>query len=165
MILDNLDNSTKQAFIWIVDLLSANYIPFYITGGFAAKHYGSNRKLYDIDIEVPEKYLDNIKILAQDYVLSGPKQYQDDNFDVMLLTINYLGQRIDISGYGNDKLYNHRTKKWEQNYSKDNTINVKIFVRKVSIITLNDLIVYKQKIGRPTDLKDLISLNKIKKGQ
>jgi len=77
----------------------------------------------------------------------------------MLLTINYLGQWIDISGYGNDKLYNSKTKKWEQNTTKDNTLEVKIFNKKVSIITKNDLIGYKLKVGRSTDLVDIKNIN------
>ncbi|HLC94380.1 MAG TPA: hypothetical protein VJH96_02335 [Patescibacteria group bacterium] len=45
-----MNRDTKKAFRWIVGILQTYKIPFQITGGFAARFYGANRPLYDIDI-------------------------------------------------------------------------------------------------------------------
>lgn len=46
---------TKEACIWIMNILNKNKIPYRIEGGFAAKIYGSKRTLADIDIDIPDK--------------------------------------------------------------------------------------------------------------
>lgn len=47
-------NKVKEALSWITNLLQKYNIPFQIAGGLAAQAYGSNRKLHDIDIDIPE---------------------------------------------------------------------------------------------------------------
>mgnify|MGYP001612639666 CR=1 FL=1 len=55
--------NTKEAFLWIVGILKNNDVPFRISGGLAARLYGTKRKLADIDLEIKKK--DFNKILAE----------------------------------------------------------------------------------------------------
>jgi hypothetical protein len=45
---------SASAFQWIVRILETRAIPFAISGGLAAKSYGSLRELNDIDIDIPD---------------------------------------------------------------------------------------------------------------
>lgn len=45
-----MTKNTKEALKWMVSILRKYKIPFQISGGLAAKIYGSDRKLADIDI-------------------------------------------------------------------------------------------------------------------
>src|SRR3989338_11339919 len=49
--------NTQEALIWIIGVLKRHSIPFRISGGFAAKIYGSTRELADIDIGMDKQRL------------------------------------------------------------------------------------------------------------
>ena len=54
------ERDTRKALAWIVKLLNDNQIPYQISGGCAAKIYGSPRQLDDIDIDIPRSYFEHI---------------------------------------------------------------------------------------------------------
>jgi hypothetical protein len=148
--------NTENAFKWIIGLLQKNKIPYQLSGGFAARIYGSNRPLYDIDIEIPDKYFDKLLPYVKDYLVYGPQRYLDETFDLLLMTLKYQGQKIDISGCETDRLFNYQTKQWEFCDTKINDVVEKeLYGLTVPVIKLQDLVTYKEKIRRPTDLEDV----------
>jgi len=156
-----LNRNTKGAFKWIVGLLQKNNIPFQLSGGFAARLYGSGRPLYDIDIEVQDQYFDTLFPLVKDKIIYGPERYKDNTFDLLLMTLKYGGQKIDISGCETDKLYNSETKQWEPCGTKiDDVVEKEVYGIKVPVIKWQDLVVYKRKIRRQVDLEDVEAIIK-----
>jgi len=154
----------KKAFQWIVDIIKTNGVPFYVSGGIAANVYGADRPIFDIDIEIPDQCFDKIFPLVKDFVIYGPRRYMDANFDILLMTLEYEGQRIDISGCTSDKLYDRDKGIWEFYGDKiSNVIEKDVYGLKVPVINRQDLIEYKKKIKRPTDLEDVIAIKKILK--
>jgi hypothetical protein len=148
--------NTENAFKWIIGLLQKNKIPYQLSGGFAARIYGSNRPLYDIDIEIPDKYFDKLLPYVKDYLVYGPQRYLDESFDLLLMTLKYQGQKIDISGCETDRLFNHQTNQWEFCDTKINDVVEKeLYGLTVPVIKLPDLVAYKEKIRRPIDLEDV----------
>lgn len=105
-----MTKNTESAFKWIVGLLMQNNIPFQISGGFAAKLYGANRPLFDIDIDIKGKDFDKLLPFVKNHILSGPKRYLDNTFDLQLLTLEYQGQHIDLGASENSKIFNTKTK-------------------------------------------------------
>ncbi len=151
-----MENKTKEALVWIVEILKRKHIPFQITAGMAAKIYGSNRELYDIDIDVPEDRIDEIAEEAKDYITEGPYQHKSENFDLILLTLDYHGQPIDIGGAYDVKIKNKDTGKWEiypTDFSKSQIHE--IFGIQIPVVTKEELISYKSKVARLTDLEDV----------
>ncbi|QQR84210.1 hypothetical protein IPJ72_03425 [Candidatus Peregrinibacteria bacterium] len=106
--------NTETAFHWIIDLLEKNNIQFRISGGFAARLYGSNRPLYDIDIEIKDRDFDRLMPLVKEKIIYGPARYQDEVFDLFLATLEFEGQEIDLCGCETTRLFNHQTGEWER---------------------------------------------------
>lgn len=93
------------------------------------------------------------------YLIYGPARYQDEHWNILLLTLNYHGQLIDINGANDCFIFNNKTNQWiqcEANFStviKSNINNMDI-----SIIAKEDLIKYKSELKRKEDLADLKEL-------
>ena len=148
--------NTESAFKWIVGLLKKNNIPFQISGGFAARLYGSTRPLFDIDIDIPDNCFAKLIPFVQDYIVYGPKRFRDECWDLLLMTLKYENQEIDISGCKTIRLFNCETKKWESCGEDLNDVEEKgVYGEKVPVIKKEYLIAYKNIIRRPTDLEDI----------
>lgn len=98
----------KAALIWITDILKKHEISFQIAGGLAARVYGSTRPLEDIDIDMPEEAFDIIKNDVSDFIIYGPEQFKSDQWDLLLITLNYHSQLIDLGGAYRSRIFNER---------------------------------------------------------
>src|SRR4030042_2802208 len=139
--------STQEAFRWIVAILRKHKIPFQISGGLAARLYGSRRKLADIDIDVPKKAFPKILPDVSRYVIFGPARYKDPNWDLNMITLRYRGQEIALCGIEGAKIFYKRLKKWVL-YRADlsKVIRKKIYGLSVPVIPKRELIDYKTKL-------------------
>lgn len=134
----------KKALVWIVGILKKHSIPFQISGGLAARAYGSKRSLNDIDIDIPEEKFKDILADVKDYIISGPSWYKDNVWDIYLMTLNHNGQEIDISGAYKIKICDERTGKWYPIPADFSTAqNKTLFDIDVPVISKKDLIYYK----------------------
>ncbi len=150
---------TKEAFTWIVGLLREHKIPFHISGGCAANIYGSNRPLADIDIEIPDEKIYEIKNDVKKFIIYGPKRYKNKEFDLLLMTLKYKGQKIDICGINSLKLFDKNLKKWnKERIELSKAKKKKVYGLIVPVIPLKDLISYKKKISRDVDIQDVKTL-------
>ncbi|PKM88915.1 hypothetical protein CVU83_00895 [Candidatus Falkowbacteria bacterium HGW-Falkowbacteria-2] len=147
---------TEKAFLWIVNLLRQHRIRFRISGGLAANVYGTKRVLADIDIEVESEAVKVLFGVVKEYVTYGPKMYKDKEFNLLLMTLKYKGQEIDICGIDDLKYFNKQTGQWEtQKVKLSSCVRRKVYNRIVPIIPLKDLITYKKKLMREVDIEDV----------
>ena len=155
-----MTRKTEEAFTWIVQVLRDHKIPFQISGGFAANIYGSSRPLADIDIEIPDEKVYCIQEVVKRFIIYGPTRYKDKEFDLLLMTLKYKGQEIDICGVTSQKVFDKKTKKWSServDFSK--VKRKKAFNLLVPVIPLKRLISYKKKILRDVDIQDIQALS------
>jgi len=151
--------NVKKAFVWIVSLLRQQKITFRISGGLAANIYGSKRPLADIDIEVYDEDVFKLREAVAKFVIYEPGRYKDNEFDLLLMTLKYKGQEIDICGVESQKLFNKKEKEWEPESSDLRQVTrKKVFGLIVPVIPLKALICYKQKIARDVDIQDVCVL-------
>ena len=146
---------TEEAFQWIVSLLKEKNIPFDVYGGLDARVYGSQRRLADIDIEIPENRFKDLKEIKP-YLVFGPTIYKDKHWKVKLATLKYKGQVIDLAGAYHAKIFDHKKKEWvilPAYFSR--SVNKKVLGITVPVVTKKDLIDYKTKLGRGVDKKDI----------
>lgn len=146
----------KEALIWITDLLKKHYIPFLITGGLAASLYGSDRRIADIDIDIPEDMFDVIKNEVQNFITFGPATFKSNRWDLYLMTLNYKGQEIDLSGAYCTKILDEKTGQWQTlpDYLS-NSVMMTLFEVELPIIACEDLLAYKKMLAREVDLIDI----------
>lgn len=153
--------NTEKAFLWITSILEQNKISYKISGGFAARAYGVQRELADIDIDIPERDIPTIAHEASSYIKRGPERFKDQQWDLELLTLLYEGQEIDISGV-EARIFNQQTKQWENcSGSLDNITLLDVYGKKVPIENINSLIVYKSKLSRDVDREDVRQLTEL----
>lgn len=152
--------STEKAFRWIVEVLGKYDVPFQITGGLAAKIYGSDRPLADIDIDIPEGQFKDILSDVKDYVIFGPERFTDNNWDLLLMTLKYEGQEIDICS-DKVKMRDSKSGEWKEyrtNFSESE--NHDVYGISVPVIEKEDLIEYKTLLQRPVDVEDVNAMTK-----
>lgn len=151
--------NTESAFHWIIGILEQNNIAYKISGGLAARIYGSDRELADIDIEIADNDISKIVEDVRPYIIFGPARYKDSNWDLELITIKYEGQEIDIAG-AEAKIFNQKTKEWEPCIDGLGRTEIKeVFGIKVPVESKDSLISYKTKLGREVDLEDVRQLS------
>ena len=147
--------NTKEAFLWIIGILEKHKVVYRISGGMAARAYGSNRPLADIDIEIRDKYFKKILPDIRKYLFFIGK-YRDKHFKTYGAGMKYKGQIIELSGADTEILYDSRKKKWiKSNNDLTKTTKKEIYGKTVKVIRKKDLIEYKEKLNREVDKKDL----------
>jgi hypothetical protein len=68
----DVTETVRNALRWIIGILDRHNIQYQITGGFAAKLYGSSREVNDIDIDICEKEFQKILSDISHYLIDGP---------------------------------------------------------------------------------------------
>ncbi len=148
-----------EAFHWIIDILEKTRTPYQITGGLAAKVYGSDRELADIDIDIPEDHLGSLVPWVIDFLFFGPQQFKNETWDLMLMRLDYKGQEIDLGGAFRARVFDQISGEWVVVSSDFSTSEQKeIFGRMVPVVAKSFLIDYKTKLGRDVDLIDIANL-------
>lgn len=147
------------AFRWLVGVLETQGIPFAITGGLAARSYGSPRELYDIDLDVPDDCLPRLAAAVAPQIVFGPHRFQDAEFDLLLLTLRYAGQDIDRCGADSGKIRDRQTDAWVECPSALAGAEPReVLGIIVPVINKASLIAYKKCLARDTDLLDVAAL-------
>ena len=152
MLLEKTINALK----WMVGILNAKNIPYQITGGFAAKIYGSIRPLNDIDIDIPEEKFADILEEVKPYITFGPERLNDGKWDTMLITLDFNGQVIDIGGAYETKVSNKDRTEWISypiDFSKSQEIKIEGI--KINVISPEELIEYKQHLDGEHQIEDI----------
>jgi hypothetical protein len=140
-----MENKLLKALYWIIGILNKHSIEYNISGGFSAHLYGSNRQINDIDIDISENDFEKIYNDVNSFIILGPEDYKDERWDLKLMTLNYFGQEIDISGAFNQKIFDDVSQKWihsPANFSKSRKITFEGI--ELHVIDPNDLVNYKK---------------------
>ncbi len=147
---------TETALKWIVEILNELKAPFEIDGGMAAAAYGAKRELADIDINVSEEDFYKIVPLVKEYIHFGPQWFRDDHWELLMMTVKYAGQNIDISPVEQMKYFDTDKNQWVRFPSDLSDTRVMEWMgMKLPFINEVKLMIYKQQLGRGVDKKDV----------
>ena len=131
---------------WIVGVLNRFGMGYQITGGLAANLYGSKREIYDIDLEVSDYDVYRLGEICREYIIYGPNRYVDEHFDLLLMTLKYRDQLIDVCGIDNMSI---------RGLSQEIDLGSAVEVDGYRVVSLEDLVSYKKLLCRDVDLIDI----------
>ncbi len=150
------DKKTINALRWIVGIFNKHDVPYRIGGGFAAKMYGSLRPLNDIDFGISEKYFSVILPDISEYIISGPERWNGDGkWDCELITLNYHGQEIDISGTDTMRMSNKERTKWISRAVPYSTVDMNVEGIDIKVMNPMELVTYKKELDGDHQLVDI----------
>jgi hypothetical protein len=151
--------NTKEALTFVENFFKMQGIRSVYGGGFAAKLYGSRRELADIDINIPERYLYEAAKYFSKYITFGPKMYRDKNWRLLMFTMSYKGQIIDICSNKTIQIFDKISDKWvTPDGAGSKGVSMEVFGQAINIFRKKDLIAYKSKLRRRVDIFDVKEL-------
>ncbi len=156
-----MDKNPEKTFHWIVGILNMRKIQFQVDGGLAARAYGADRELVDIDLVIHEGDFDKIIDDVKEFIKYGPEHYMDEKWDLKLMTLFHENQTIDIPGARNTKYFDGKNNIWVQSENTLEKSTIKnLLGLNVPVIPLDHLIKEKQILDREVDRIDLSFINK-----
>ena|SRR3990167_7726856 len=153
-----LTETQKQVLQTLVLILNNNNIPFHVSGGLAAIFYGSERDLYDIDIDIYKKDIPKIRKLFKGYIIKDYHNLIDEQFDIWLLTLMIDGILVDISQAEEAYIFKKDGTKIKMDSNISKARNIEYEELKIPVQDKKELIAYKRMVGRETDLMDIRSI-------
>ncbi len=154
---NNADNSLfNQDYREMIECLQREGVDFMLVGGYAVALYGWPRMTFDIDFWVLANPQNAVAVMRALRAFGAPLmdlQEEDFHSPGMVFQIGTEPRRIDILSAVSGV-------KYEEAVSRAVTMEVDGLFLKV--ISLDDLIVNKRASGRPKDLVDVLTLEKLK---
>lgn len=154
-----LTENHRRALLALLAVLQHHAIPYQFTGGLAGNIHGSRWPLHDIDIDAARADIPTLIGALDSLVLRPFSRFVDEEFDLYLATIQIAGVEVDISQVEEAFVYAHGER---MPLTTDlRRAEIRSFEdHMVSVQPLDDLIAYKEMIGRTQDLADLRRLQK-----
>ena len=149
-----------RALEWIVTLFTSNSIDYLLVGGAAAYFYGSKRLIHDIDFYADLKDLEKINDLLNEYITQKPMYYKDEYWDITFMKLFYQDQQIEIGDIHNCFIYDKKKNIWvKQLIDLQNFTEIKSGNITVKVMNKEQLIAYKNILGRKVDIIDIQNIN------
>jgi hypothetical protein len=152
-----LTASQERALRRLVGLLDASGACWQFTGGFAGNLHGSRWPLHDLDVDVARADLPRVAELLRPYTIQPLGLFVDAEFELYLLRAEIEGQPIDVSQV--EEAYALvGGRRVSLNTSLAHRRRVRVLDLDVWVQPLDELIAYKELLGRSADLADLRTL-------
>jgi hypothetical protein len=124
------------------------------TGGLAGNLWGSSWPLHDIDLDVMTPDLDRVELLFSPWVITRGRLV-DDEFDVELLHLHREGVDIEVVGAEGGRIRSPEGAWIPLISTLERAVMRPLLELQVRTQRLEDLLAYKELIGRAADVQDL----------
>ena len=144
---------------WIAGLLRDRNIPFLICGGLAAKGYGSERDLNDIDLFVPGEYFWSVVEAGQEYVSKAAAHRREEGWDLTYVQFKYEGVKVEVGNADRAQIFDAQNRTWvalNMDFSRYETVH--LLGLELPLMLKEDLIWYKSLLSRPVDIEDVLAI-------
>lgn len=141
---------------WVVGLLKEKDIPFQICGGLAAKGYGAERELNDIDLFVPGEHFSSVVQAGQAYISKPATHYCEEGWDLTYVQFKYEGIKIEVGNADGAQIFDAANEAWVPlNIEFDRYTTVNLLGLELPLMLKKELIRYKAVLSRPVDIDDI----------
>jgi len=148
--------NSEEALNWIISFLESREIPYLICGGLAAKAYGSQRPLHDIDLYVADRNYEAVAEFGHKYITYGPERLTDHNWNVEYVQFKYMGQKIEVGSSKDIQIFDAIKHEWHQEeLDFEKYTEIDILGKSVRVMEKQTLIDYKRKLNREIDIADI----------
>ena len=145
---------------WIVELMQDRDIPFLVCGGLAAKGYGSERDLHDIDIFVLGKHFSSVVQAGQEFVSKTAAHRQEEGWDLTYVQFKYKGVKVEVGNADDVRIFDVANQAWVKlNIDLSRYEMVRLLGLDLPIMLREDLIRYKSMLLRPVDVEDISAIH------
>lgn len=141
---------------WIVGLLRDRSIPFLICGGLAAKGYGSERELNDIDLFVPGEHFSSVVQAGQEFISKAAAHRQEEGWDLTYVQFKYAGIKVEVGSADSPHIFDAGTETWvplDIDFARYATVH--LLGLELPLMLKDDLIEYKTVLSRRVDIEDI----------
>lgn len=141
---------------WIVGLLRQLDVPFQAVGGLAARAYGAERPLADLDFYVPTDRLLEIAAAASAHVVRAPAPHRDEDWELTFMKLEYDGREIELGGADGARYFDRSAQRWrdaEIDFSR--SVEVAVLGVRVPTMPPDQLLRYKSALDRDVDRQDI----------
>ncbi len=136
-------------------------IPFRITGGLAARAYGSPRPLADIDVDLCDADVATLAAALGGTVTFGPARYRSDEWDLWLCTLQIDGQEVDLCGAETARYRDRASGGWRcDGFDPRDVAWHAIDGVAVPVVPRAALVHYKRALARDVDLEDVAAITR-----
>ncbi len=154
MLAVELTAAQERALRRLVGLLDEAGARYQFTGGFAGNLHGSRWPLHDLDLDVGRDDLPRVAELLRPWTTQPLGLYVDDEFEMQLLRGEIEGVLFDVS-QAEEAYARVGGRRVPLGTTLDNRQRVRVLDVEVWVQPLEELIAYKELIGRSADLADL----------
>jgi len=157
-----MNSNSKEALIWIVNILENKNIPYQIVGGLAARLHGVNRPLADIDFDIPVELARDLANFLSPYISKPLKLYKEELWDIEYFQIIYKGQKIEFGCEPGAKIFDQKNNIWiDLNTDFLNSEKILFEGKNLLVMPVKELIRYKSILDREVDQIDVLELKNI----
>jgi hypothetical protein len=142
-----------------VSLLRDRNIPFLICGGLAARGYGSQRDLHDIDLFVPGEHFSSVVRAGQQFISKAAAHRQEEGWDLTYVQFKYEGVKVEVGNADGAQIFDVQNRTWVAlniDFSRYETVH--LFGLELPLMLKEDLVWYKALLSRPVDIEDVLAI-------
>ena len=153
-----------EAIETVVSALQSAGVWYRATGGLAGNLHGSVWPLHDIDLDYLARDWNTIAEVLSRYLVEGPIQYEDDEFRLVMARARISSVEIELCQL--EDCFVAGATGWQRLDANPDRREARPWKsRKIWATPLDDLIAYKEIIGRESDLRDLRNLRPFRHGE
>ncbi|MBW3228128.1 hypothetical protein [Marinobacter adhaerens] len=146
----------QSAAEWIVSLLRERNIPFLICGGLAARGYGSQRDLHDIDLFVPGEHFSSVVQAGQPFISKAAAHRQEEGWNLTYVQFKYEDVKVEVGNADGAQIFDAGNETWVPlNIDFSRYATVQLLGLNLPLMLKDDLVQYKTLLSRPVDIEDI----------